>query len=66
MTRIYVHRSGKNLDDTLLKAHGLIRDNTPQDKELAPIRCPRCGTVNGATGKFCYKCGATLDKQVGN
>jgi integrase/recombinase XerD len=61
MTRIYVHRSGKNLDDALLKAHGLVKDNTPQDKDLAPIKCPRCGTVNGATGKFCYKCGAALD-----
>jgi len=61
MTRIYVHRSGKNLDEALLKAHGLVKDNTPQDKELAPIKCPRCGTINGATGKFCYKCGAALD-----
>ncbi len=31
------------------------------DKDLAPIQCPRCGTSNGATGKFCYKCGAALD-----
>lgn len=61
MTRIYVYRSGKNLDEALLKAHGLVKDNTPQDKELAPIKCPRCGTINGATGKFCYKCGAALD-----
>jgi integrase len=61
MTRIYVHRSGKNLDDALLKAHGLVKDNTPQDKELAPIKCPRCSTINGATGKFCNKCGAALD-----
>jgi hypothetical protein len=61
MTRIYVHRSGKNLDDVLLKAHGIVKDNTPQDKDLAPIQCPRCSTVNGTTGKFCYKCGAALD-----
>jgi hypothetical protein len=32
MTRIYVHRSGKNLDDALLRAHGIVKDNTPQDK----------------------------------
>ncbi|MDL5501689.1 MAG: hypothetical protein QSU88_00575, partial [Candidatus Methanoperedens sp.] len=51
----------KNLDDALLKAHCLVKDNTPQDKELAPIKCPRCGTVNAATGKFCNKCGAALD-----
>jgi integrase/recombinase XerD len=61
MTRVYVHRSGKNLDDVLLKAHGIIKDNTPPDKDLAPIQCPRCSTVNGTTGKFCYKCGAALD-----
>lgn len=61
MTQIYVHLSGKNLDDTLLKAYGISKDNAPKEKELAPIQCPRCGTVNGATGKFCYKCGAALD-----
>ncbi len=61
MTRIYVHRSGKNLDETLLRAYGISKTSTPQDKELAPIQCPRCSTVNGTTGKFCYKCGAALD-----
>ncbi len=61
MTQIYVHLSGRNLDDTLLKAYGISKDNTPKDKDLAPIQCPRCGMVNGVTGKFCYKCGAALD-----
>jgi len=60
MTETYVHLSGKNLDDTLLKAYGLSKD-TPKEKELAPIQCPRCSTMNGATGKFCHKCGAGLD-----
>ena len=61
MTETYVHLSGKNLDDTLLKSYGIIKENTHKEKDLAPIQCPRCGTVNGATGKFCYKCGAALD-----
>ncbi len=61
MTQIYVHLSGRNLDDTLLKSYGIIKENTHKEKDLAPIQCPRCGTINGATGKFCYKCGAALD-----
>ena len=61
MSQIYVHLSGRNLDDTLLKAYGISKDNSPKEKDLAPIKCPRCGTVNGATGKFCNKCGAALD-----
>ena len=61
MCQTYVHLSGRNLDDTLLKAYGISVDNTPKEKELTPIQCPRCSTVNGATGKFCYKCGAALD-----
>jgi integrase/recombinase XerD len=61
MTQIYVHLSGRNMDDTLLKAYGITKENTPKEKDLAPTQCPRCGTVNGATGKFCYKCGAALD-----
>jgi integrase len=61
MTQTYVHLSGRNLDDTLLKAYGISKDNTPKEKELAPIQCPRCSIINGATAKFCYKCGAALD-----
>ena len=61
MCQTYVHLPGRNLDDTLLKAYGISIDNTPKEKELTPIQCPRCSTVNGATGKFCYKCGAALD-----
>ncbi len=61
MTQIYVHLSGRNMDDTLLKAYGITKENTPKEKDLAPTQCPRCGTVNGATGVFCYKCGAALD-----
>jgi len=61
MCQTYVHLSGRNLDDTLLKAYGISVDNTPKEKELTPIHCPRCSTVNGATAKFCYKCGAALD-----
>ncbi len=61
MSQIYVHLSGRNMDDTLLKAYGITKDTSPKEKDLAPIQCPRCSTVNGATGKFCYKCGAALD-----
>ena len=28
---------------------------------LAPKKCPRCGTINKSTGKFCIRCGLTLD-----
>jgi integrase/recombinase XerD len=60
MTETYVHLSGKNLDDMLLRAYGLSKD-TPKEKELAPVQCPSCSTMNGATSKFCHKCGAALD-----
>lgn len=64
MCQTYVHLSGRNLDDTLFKAYGISKDNGPKEKELIPIQCPRCGTANGATGKFCCKCGAALDIQT--
>jgi len=35
------------------KHTGLQREYTKRKR--APIQCPRCGTVNGATGKFCCK-----------
>jgi integrase/recombinase XerD len=42
MSQIYVHLSGRNMDDTLLKAYGITKENTPKEKDLAPAQCPRC------------------------
>lgn len=60
MPSVYYHISGKNVDDALLKAHGL----KPTEEEAKPISsriCPNCGEVNSILSHFCKKCNAFLD-----
>ncbi len=63
MPQTYVHLSGKQIDEAILKIHGIIKeeDTMPQ---LTSIACPRCGQVNGPTSGFCSKCGMAMRVDV--
>lgn len=59
MASIYIHLSGKDLDDDILAAHGRKRKK-PQElgpSLLAPRECPRCKFENTPTALFCVRCG---------
>ncbi|MDI6917876.1 MAG: DUF3435 domain-containing protein, partial [Thermoplasmatales archaeon] len=61
----YVHLSGRDVDDAILKLRGLKPSDEEKTKEtLAPKKCSRCGFINKATGKFCTRCGVVLDLQT--
>lgn len=62
MASVYVHLSGRDVDNALLKVYG-IKDNTNEkdESQLKPKTCPRCEEVNEATNKFCRRCGLALD-----
>lgn len=68
MASVYVHLSGKDVDDALLKLNGIKSDSEAEDKKesesLKPIICVRCECENPATGKFCSKCGMALDMKT--
>ncbi|MFA0822602.1 MAG: zinc-ribbon domain-containing protein [Methanomethylovorans sp.] len=63
MPQTYVHLSGKQIDEAILKIHGIIKeeDTMPQ---LTSTLCPRCGQVNGPTSTFCSRCGMALRVDV--
>jgi integrase/recombinase XerD len=62
MASIYVHLSGRDVDDALLKVYGVKKDEDKKDESiLKPKECPRCGSVNAKTAKFCSKCSLVLD-----
>jgi integrase/recombinase XerD len=63
MAAIYIHMSGKNVDDALAKAYGLITDEESQENELTPKKCPRCKTINTPTAKYCLQCSLVLDQK---
>ncbi|MCK4456477.1 MAG: tyrosine-type recombinase/integrase [Thermoplasmata archaeon] len=64
MPATYVHLSGRDVDDAILKMRGLKSKEEEVESTLAPKKCPRCDLVNKATGKFCNRCGAILDVQT--
>lgn len=60
MAAIYVHLSGRDVDDALLKMHGIVTDEK-KDVQMSPKKCVRCSVMNSPTTKFCSKCGMALD-----
>jgi len=64
MCDVYNHLSMRDVEDKLLKIHGVLPEERPQESPLAPRRCPRCQETNPATNRFCSKCGLALDAKV--
>lgn len=60
MPAIYVHLSGRNIDDKILEMKGLKKPDK-KIEEKAVKECGRCGHVNPPAGKFCMKCALPLD-----
>jgi integrase/ribosomal protein L40E len=60
MASTYVHLSGRNLDEALLRIHGLSEEKKKEDVFKA-IVCPRCKERNSPIARFCNKCGLALD-----
>jgi site-specific recombinase XerD len=58
----YVHLSGRNLDEALLKMHGKI----PKDNgiEFRTKKCPRCFHENPPDAHFCITCRLPLDEKT--
>lgn len=63
MPSIYVHLSGRDLDEAILGVYGLKKREESEPK-LKPKICPRCNTPNQFNARFCIKCGLALDIKV--
>ena len=59
MPATYVHLSGRNVDDALLRLHGLKQEN-----EEEHLVCPRCKMNNDTISRYCYKCGLPLGVDI--
>jgi hypothetical protein len=64
MAGIYVHLSGRDVDNALLKIHGLVETEEDEEQSLKIIKCPRCKEHNPPTNKFCSKCWLALDTRT--
>jgi integrase/recombinase XerD len=61
MAAIYVHLSGRDVDDALLKLAGFKKEADMEKSALQPKSCPRCNVINPPTAKFCFSCSSALD-----
>jgi len=63
MAAVYIHLSGKDLDEDILKAHGIEVEKKPKQimESLKPRVCPRCKHESPATYLWCGRCGLKLD-----
>lgn len=64
MAAVYVHLSGRDVDNAILKVHGITNNNDKEESKLKPKNCPRCEKVNQATNKFCNRCGMPLERKM--
>jgi site-specific recombinase XerD/ribosomal protein L40E len=60
MASVYVHLSGRDVDDALLRLNG-IETGEKKEVEFKPKICYRCNEKNSPIAKFCDKCGSPLD-----
>ena len=61
MASTYIHLSGKNTDNALLKMYGLnVKDEKAND--MKPLKCTRCDSINPYGAQYCVKCGMVLNE----
>jgi integrase/recombinase XerD len=63
MAGIYIHMSGKDTDEAILRASGIEVKKKEVKTLLKPKKCLRCSTTNEATNICCKICGMILDEQ---
>ncbi|AKB45019.1 tyrosine-type recombinase/integrase [Methanosarcina vacuolata] len=62
MASVYVHLSGRDMDNAILKLHGIETDDAP--KKLTVSKCPRCREINPENAVFCLRCGLPLTQEA--
>jgi len=65
MPATYVHLSGRDMDNALLKFNGIeVGEERKNDSRLKPKICPRCDAINEHDSSYCKKCTAILDEKL--
>jgi len=62
MVRVYVHLASEDVDEAILKMHGIKTNDNGNDLEVK--QCPRCLQVNPAQSRFCSRCGLPLSEEA--
>jgi integrase len=57
----YVHLSGRDVDNALLRVHGLRENHEEEKAKITLIKCVRSELENSTIQKQCTRCGMPLD-----
>lgn len=61
MPSTYVHMSGKQIDDAIMKMNGFM-DKVEEKPVHKAIMCKRCDTINTSDSTYCTKCGCVVSQ----
>ena len=64
MAAVYVHLSGRDVDNALLALQGMAKPDEKKEEKLKLRFCPRCQEKNAPIAKFCIRCGTPLEESV--
>ena len=64
MASVYVHLSGRDVDNALLALQGFAKPPDPQEETMKLCFCPRCREKNSPSAKYCLKCGTPMQEQM--
>lgn len=65
MPSTYVHLSGRDVDNALLKLNNIsVSDEENRAEGFSLRACPRCNLSNPPANKFCSRCGMVLDEKA--
>lgn len=62
MAAVYVHLSGRDIDDAILEMHGIKKSE--KEKAKTHKTCPRCEYKNPIDLDFCHQCHSPLDAEA--
>ena len=66
MPSLYVHLSGRDIDDAVLGVYGFKEAEENQTPVIKVEGCPRCQEPNDPGARFCRKCGMPFGKSAQN
>lgn len=61
MASVYVHLSGRDVDNAILRLNGLSTIEKKENELLKVKNCARCKERNSPLSEFCSRCGSPLD-----
>jgi site-specific recombinase XerD len=64
MPSTYVHLSGRDIDNAILRIHGKLPKENKKEQMLGTKKCPRCFYENPPEVQFCLRCRLPLDEKT--